>query len=555
MSSKLLAQFDVYYQASSEVPKPSPSTSLPGANTNSVFDDLASLDKQSVEQSNKLFGKATGEPLSWSENDGNLKTLQPSNVGQLKNTTDSGRSQSFDKGSGAVVSKSRRDPAENESNTDVLFDALEEMRMVDEEDEFGDFESGDLVPPTKASNSSTMAASNASSYDDVAQGFQGLTHDSASSSHAEPRNPLLLQERNPFEELLISTEHVTESTDVESAATPVTAWPSYVVSSTQSYEDSSADGAILDDGWGDFIGPAGTASTTKDTSRHSRDEMIGFSESRPSKRLPSTLTAKPAPFVTGKSSAISNLSTDDAKPLSITKLKSPLVKAEILPVSSPDGTRPLESSPAPPNIPPPSILLPLLTTIFQHQCKTLDPFKDQAPSPSSTIESVHDLLITITVAARIIAGRKLRWKRDTLLAQSMKIGPAHSGKAGGMKLTGIDKAESLKEDREVADVVRVWKEHLGRIRAAAAAVKSSGAGTSMSIPTLAESMLVRTAREGEGALTAMKACALCGLKREERVDKVDERVEDSFGEWWVDHWGHVLCKGFWDQHHNRLRQR
>ncbi|KAI9871574.1 MAG: hypothetical protein M1830_002730, partial [Pleopsidium flavum] len=69
MSSKLLAEFDVYYQASSEVPKLSSSTSLPGPNAQSVFDDLACLNKQSAEQPNKSAGKARDEPLSWFEDD------------------------------------------------------------------------------------------------------------------------------------------------------------------------------------------------------------------------------------------------------------------------------------------------------------------------------------------------------------------------------------------------------------------------------------------------------------------------------------------------------
>jgi len=35
------------------------------------------------------------------------------------------------------------------------------------------------------------------------------------------------------------------------------------------------------------------------------------------------------------------------------------------------------------------------------------------------------------------------------------------------------------------------------------------------------------------------------LKRDERVARVEFGVEDSFGEWWVEHWGHRTCRNFW----------
>ena len=68
-------------------------------------------------------------------------------------------------------------------------------------------------------------------------------------------------------------------------------------------------------------------------------------------------------------------------------------------------------------------------------------------------------------------------------------------------------------------------------------------------------MSVRTIKEADGGITAAKACALCGLKREERVDKVDVEVFDGFGEWWMEHWGHKECRAFWYQHEKYLQQR
>jgi len=124
----------------------------------------------------------------------------------------------------------------------------------------------------------------------------------------------------------------------------------------------------------------------------------------------------------------------------------------------------------------------------------------------------------------------------------------------GMKLAGVDKAQIARESREAGDVVDLWKEHVGRLRSAVAAANSgiSDATSQLRVPELAENMHVTTAKD---VPTAAKACIICGLKREERVAKVDHNVEDSFGEWWSDHWGHVECKRFWLQHETALRQR
>ncbi len=64
-----------------------------------------------------------------------------------------------------------------------------------------------------------------------------------------------------------------------------------------------------------------------------------------------------------------------------------------------------------------------------------------------------------------------------------------------------------------------------------------------------------TVRATPGALTDKKACFLCGLKREERVIGVDGEVEDSFGEWWVEYWGHRGCVNWWIEWEGKLRGR
>ncbi len=158
-------------------------------------------------------------------------------------------------------------------------------------------------------------------------------------------------------------------------------------------------------------------------------------------------------------------------------------------------------------------------------------------------------------ATRIIAGRKLRWKRDTHLSQSMKIGPAHSGKTGGMKLRGMDRTESLREDREVAEALSTWKKQLGDLRAAITMANAEIRGTVLSVPHISDNLHIRGAKIEEGAMTAPKCCFVCGLKREERLEKIDVDVEDSFGEWWTDHWGHLDCRIFWGRHKGSLEQR
>ncbi len=123
-----------------------------------------------------------------------------------------------------------------------------------------------------------------------------------------------------------------------------------------------------------------------------------------------------------------------------------------------------------------------------------------------------------------------------------------------MKLTGVDKSEVMREEREAADVIRVWKEQLGRLKSAIAVANTSIKDTSthLMIPEIAETMHIKSQ---EGALSAPKQCLICGLKREERVRGVDVEVEDSFGEWWVEHWGHRACKNFWQEHEGKLKGR
>jgi len=222
----------------------------------------------------------------------------------------------------------------------------------------------------------------------------------------------------------------------------------------------------------------------------------------------------------------------------------------------------------PTNVPPPGILLSVFPSIFTaaqealfDQLARLDMKQRQVlTAHPATHQFLIGYLRTAFALGHIIAGRKLRWKRDQFLAQGMRIGPATAGgKGGGMKLAGIDKSEVAKEDREVLDAVRSWRAQIGKLRSAVAAAgttASSGTVILPAVPEIAEQMPVKALKPAEGGITAPHACTLCGLRREERVAKVDVDVDDSFGEWWLQGVSmHVVCKSFWDEHKGKLKSR
>ena len=219
--------------------------------------------------------------------------------------------------------------------------------------------------------------------------------------------------------------------------------------------------------------------------------------------------------------------------------------------------------PPPSNVPPPSILLLLVTTIFVSlptDLKIIIPFSkpnrsSQTQIDQSLVNKLSTHLAVVRAGARIIAGRKLRWRRDNRLSQSMKIGPAHAGKAGGMKLSGIDRTETRREDREAEEAVKSWKQHLGVLRDTIAIINHHQPGLHLIVPEISETMPIRQAKPDIGAISAPGCCFLCGVKRDERVEKIDVDVEDSFGEWWTDHWGHVDCTVFWKEQASSLPQR
>ncbi|CBF77298.1 hypothetical protein AN4538.2 [Aspergillus nidulans FGSC A4] len=203
----------------------------------------------------------------------------------------------------------------------------------------------------------------------------------------------------------------------------------------------------------------------------------------------------------------------------------------------------------PTNIPPPSILLELFPQLFERLRQEGTKAKRNLQQKDTLNSIAESITCTLKTVARIVAGRTLRWKRDSILSQSMRIGPARSGKAGGMKLSSVNRNEDIKEQQEAVDIINMWRDRASLFNSV---VQAAGRRPVQVIPNNTR-VIIATA--SQGALKAPHACALCGLKRDERIPKVDENVEDSFGEWWTEHWGHTECRQFWEDNKGSLGQR
>lgn len=393
----------------------------------------------------------------------------------------------------------------DDQGTEVLFDASTEDvpsgDTGDGDDDWGDFESADPVADKKLIDVEEADDPNPKIIPSASTG--------SSSS-----KPIVNTSQTSALLDLLSLDDTPSSINETPAATsaPPSQAPAQT-SSTASFRDpilqqqnasakSSED--QFDDDWGDFVD--------------------GFEESRP---------AAPGPAETVKTN-----------PPSLTRPSQ--VRHNVESASKPNSQSP-KPDVRPTNIPPPSILLQLFPSVLEEFRERGNKAKRDPGSTAS--DFAPHLASTLKVAARIIAGRTLRWKRDTILSQSTKIGPARSGKAGGMKLSSVSKSESVKEEQEAVGVIEAWRRHASFFNSA---ILSSGGRP---VPVVTDKIRIETAGPNQGALTAPHACALCGLKRDERLPKIDENVEDSFGEWWTEHWGHTDCKRFWDENLKRLQRR
>jgi hypothetical protein len=456
-------------------------------------------------------------------------------------------------------------PRPKNEDPNVLFDAddfdPDEVVPDSEDDDFGDFETVSSTPApqprapvSKPAQSLDIFSTNWSSApapekkQPPSQLLAGLSLSDISSYPQPPKSPSF-QERNPFPGLAVTTPVATEfPAEIKAdAATPVTVWPTQpsVAAETFTSEDNWAgfDAAPVDN----KVVPSSEANLGWEW-----DTVDAVAPQPAVKTSPARRTAVLAPIEPASDWDWGDDDDIAAPPvMSSTSIHKPAAKHSI-----PDN------APPPVNIPPPSILLSILPQLLELPNATL--FRPATGQPASVRSAVYSApetasflrgyLALATVAARLLAGRKMRWQRDRHLAQGMAVSAA--GGQRGMKLTGIDRTESAREDREAADVLAAWKSGVGKLRSAVAAVNSAqpaaGNPGTLKVPGLETTMAISTAKV---VPTAPKACVVCGLKRDERVKGVDFDVEDSFGEWWVEHWGHRACRNFWVEHEGSLRSR
>lgn len=433
-------------------------------------------------------------------------------------------------------------------NADVLFDAddFDGEAPEDEDDDFGDFETGGFgtavttsAPPQPAMadlmslDFGPPAAQPAPAFAPISEQNQGRKEPpsqllstlsiggpphSPNSLYPQPPKSPAFSDRNPFPGLSVTTP-VSGSfpqdlkDDSKASPDPMTAWP-------------DGDSATEKEDWDSFADLPPDASSAKKGGG-------------------------------GPSGASSSWDWDAVEPTQVSRKPS-------APKAAPRKSSAAETvGPPPTNVPPPSILLSIFTELLEEaETKLYKPTANQPPAVKTriyadpgTIAFLKGYMVLATVAARILVGRRLRWNRDKFLAQGMSISAA--GSKGGMKLAGVDKAQSAREDREAADVIGLWRDYVGKLKTAVAQAnigmqKQPVKMEPLKIPEINDHMAVSTAKM---VPTAPKACVICGLKRDERVKGVDFEVEDSFGEWWVDHWGHRTCRNFWLGNEEKLRSR
>ncbi|KAI3400932.1 hypothetical protein diail_1139 [Diaporthe ilicicola] len=449
------------------------------------------------------------------------------------------------------ISNTRENKAKpRDNNADVLFDADDFDGGApdddDNDDDFGDFETGEGKTAVKTSTPAQPAIADLMSLDfgpptsqpasalvpvsEPAHGRKeaptqllstlnlgGPPHSPTSLYPQPPKSPAF-SERNPFPGLSVTTPVFATfpqdlKDDVKASPDPMTAWP-------------DGDSAKEKEDWDAFADfPPDASSAT--------------------------------PGGGGPSAVSSSWDWDAVEPSQVTR-KPPAPK--VAPRKPSDSE---SIGPPPTNVPPPSILLSVFTELLgEAETKLYKPtanqplaVKTRVYADPGTLAFLRGYMVLATVAARILVGRRLRWNRDKFLSQGMSISAA--GSKGGMKLAGVDKAQSTRENREAADVIGVWRDHVGKLKTAVAQAnigmqKQPVKMEPLKIPEINDHMSVTTAKM---VPTAPKACVICGLKREERVKGVDTEVEDSFGEWWVDHWGHRTCRNFWLGNEEKLRSR
>ncbi|KAJ4392410.1 hypothetical protein N0V85_007077 [Neurospora sp. IMI 360204] len=403
------------------------------------------------------------------------------------------------------------------ADPNVLFDADDfELQEADgdddDDDEFGDFEgTSSPAPIVPAASSGTKEPKKQPPGLFLSGGNSQTLYPEAPKS---PYGSFHTRKPSDVKELKIKTPVTSDFPKVvqEREPSPVTAWPS-----------GTGDG--FGDDWDEF-----------------KDLSVSNTKT-PARTTGNTKTPAKKPDLD------SSLDSDWKDWGETEKEKPKIVGVASQPTSS-------DKSPPPTNVPPPSILLSILPQLLDLsktsllKIKALPAAKQHAVvCDSATMTFLRGYLALATVTGRIIAGRKQRWQRDKFLMQGMSISAA--GGMRGMKLATVDKTQSARDDHSAVAVLDVWTQQEGSLRSTVTAANAAS-DTKLKIPQLKLALQVHVAKN---VPTAPKPCVICGLKRDERVTGVDFDVEDSFGEWWIEFWGHRACKNFWVEHEAKLRQR
>ena len=549
MSADLLAEFDTFYQPASDADDSKPEQSKPqnihagvpfrGHGDTDIFEVASSTGQTNVVGGDDDWGDfETAQTEDYSNPAINEPLQDASVVASLRTDT-----RMFQSPNPETTSALRSSHVRAERSENVLFDAEEDMDEAEEGDDFGNFETAkgngvfavDMKKPshwTQPTNSSLLDDEDGGNFEASPHWPSNSGQGSADEMHlnwtSSSEQPGIFSSDNKLQDWPYTSRNELDF-GAQDHPTSKSSYDEYAQSHVVTSQRSEGSGITRSDAqateeelaWADF-----------DDSPEAPPSQVASRNTQPV-QSPSTPVSTPEAFS----------SNSMGLPLSLAIMQG--------------ANSDLTGDALPPtNIPPPALILSLFPPIITStQTKLLEPLaktmanretKEQILKHPTTHEYLKAYLTIVTVIVRVIAGRKLRWKRDTILAQSMRMGPASSSKASGMKLAGIDKTEVAKEDREVSDLVRLWRAQSGRLRSTV-----TGSGLAFTVPEVSETMPVRIAHTSEGAIVSTKACILCGLKRNERVGKVEGEVQDSFGEWWQEHWGHRTCKNFWDaqKHH------
>lgn len=240
-------------------------------------------------------------------------------------------------------------------------------------------------------------------------------------------------------------------------------------------------------------------------------------------------TPKPGPaqFLPQRSRPTSTSSARSSHPSAFEFPVRPELDIALKPLSR--GQQRPPPPPPPEEFPPVAALLQSLAPMFllpqTHLLEKLKglpfPLRLRVLAHPKTKEFLEGVCELGRVAGRIIAGRRRRTRGNTPL-------PGRGSGGGGMRLGANTNLEGQKEEREVKEACRIWKEEAGRLKAAA------GEG----VPEIEEEWRVAPGR-GE-------ACKLCRLEWEELVPGLRERNERDG--WWDRRWGgHGGCRRFWER--------